>query len=813
MKKKVLFILTSLLLSSGFFSQTGTIIGNVKDKNTQEFIFGAKVFVENTNNGQITDDAGNYKFTLNPGTYNFKVTASGYVSQIQYNIVISSGGVQQLNFELSNTVISIDEIKVTDSKATKINTTDMTTPLSVQQLTSEEIKSNPGGGFDVSKVVQTLPGVGSTGGGAPRNDIIVRGGAPNENVYYLDGIEIPVLNHFQTQGSSGGAQGILNVTFIEDLKLTSSAFDARYDNALASTFVIKQRQGNTEKFSGNIRTGLTETALTLEGPLSKSKKNSFLLSSRFSYLDLLFKLIDLPIRPRYSDFQYKVTHKFNNKTTFNAIGIGAIDKFSFGATRNSSPENEYFRRSLPFIEQWNYTTGFSAKHLISKGFINFALSRNMFNNEITRYEDARNDESEFLNLKLVSQEIENKFRFDVNKYVNGWKYSAGLVGQYVKYNTNFYSKIANPVFDSSGNQLVPAIELNSKSAIEFFKYGAFIQVSKKFFNEKLLISSGLRNDMNTFTKDGNNLLKTISPRLSFAYQLSKKFDVSASIGSYYKTPSYTTLGFRDQSSLLVNKNLKYINSIHYVLGTQYLPTESLRITLEGFYKTYSNYPVSVNNGISLGNQGSEFGAVGNEAATSIGSGETYGFELFVQQKLIKKIFYFASYSYVRSFYTGLDGKSIASAWDNQHLLSATLGYKLRKNWQIGVKYRLAGGTPYTPFNLTASQQNYVVTGSGTLDFDQLNQNRLNSFSQVDLRIDKIANFKKFSMTFFIDIQNLFATAQQGTPYYSFKRKDDNSGFETTDGLALQSDGSNAIPLLLENTSKNVTPTLGLIFEF
>ena len=147
------------------------------------------------------------------------------------------------------------------------------------------------------------------------------------------------------------------------------------------------------------------------------------------------------------------------------------------------------------------------------------------------------------------------------------------------------------------------------------------------------------------------------------------------------------------------------------------------------------------------------------------------------------------------------------------MLSATLGYKLRKNWQIGVKYRLAGGTPYTPFNLTASQQNYVVTGSGTLDFDLLNQNRLNSFSQVDLRIDKIANFKKFSMTFFIDIQNLFATAQQGTPYYSFKRKDDNSGFETTDGLALQSDGSNAIPLLLENTSKNVTPTLGLIFEF
>ena len=198
----------------------------------------------------------------------------------------------------------------------------MTTPLSVQQLTSEEIRSSPGGNFDVSKVVQTLPGVGVSNGTGDRNDIIIRGGAPNENVYYLDGIEIPVLNHFQTQGSSGGAQGILNVSFIESLKLTSSAFDARYDNALASTFVIKQRDGNPERLSGNVRVSATESVLTLEGPLSS--QTTFLASARKSYLGLLFKLIDLPIRPNFYDFQYKVTHKFNNKFSLSAIGLGAI---------------------------------------------------------------------------------------------------------------------------------------------------------------------------------------------------------------------------------------------------------------------------------------------------------------------------------------------------------------------------------------------------------------------------------------------------------------------------------------------------------
>jgi len=811
---KVILLFTILFFSIQVVqSQNGTLTGYVKDKNTQELIFGAKVFVENTEIGAITDVDGNYKLSIPTGTYNLKVVATSYVSDTKYNIVISSGGVQQVNFELTGEVQNLGEVTVKYDKNKKAATTDMITPLSVQQLTYEEIKSNPGGGFDVSKVVQTLPGVGSTGGGAPRNDIIVRGGAPNENVYYLDGIEIPVLNHFQTQGSSGGAQGILNVTFIEDLKLSSSAFDARYDNALASTFVIKQRQGNQEKVSGNLRTSLTESAVTLEGPLGKSKKTNFLLSSRFSYLDLLFKLIDLPILPKYSDFQYKITHKFSNKTTLTALGIGAIDNFSFRKTKNSSPENEYFRRSLPFISQWNYTTGFNVKHLINKGFINFSLSRNMFNNQIDRFEDAKNDQEEFRNLKLVSQEMENKFRFDYNKYVNGWKYSFGVMGQYVKYNTDFYSKLTNAIYDNSGNLLAPAIEFTSKSAIEFFKYGAFTQVSKNIFNERLLVSGGLRTDLNSFLVNGNNPLKTLSPRLSMSYHISKKVDITASVGSYYKIPTYTTLGYRDQNNQLTNKNLQYINSKHYVFGGQYLPNESLRLTLEGFYKTYSNYPVSIANGISLGNQGSEFGAVGNEAVTSIGKGETFGFEFFIQQKLAKKIFYFASYTFVRSYYSGANNALIASAWDNQHLLSATLGYKLKNNWQLGLKYRLSGGVPYTPFNLEQSQETYATTGVGFLDYTNLNSNRLKTFNQVDLRLDKIANFKKFTLTFFIDIQNLLLNPQQGTPYYTFKRNADNSGFETTDGKTLKTDGSNGIPLILNSESKNVTPTLGLIFDF
>ncbi len=811
----MLKILKIIFFSSIYFlnakAQTnGIVIGNIKDKNTQETIVGAAVSIEGTTNGVTSDADGNFKLNVPVGTYILKASFVGYISLIKENIVVTSGNAQIVNFELESALKNLNTVEITFDKGKSASAADMITPLSVQQLTTEEIKSNPGGNYDVSKVIQTLPGVGGAYGGSPRNDIIVRGGAPNENVYYLDGIEIPVLNHFQTQGSSGGAAGILNVSFIEDVKLSSSAFDAKYDNALASAFIIRQREGNPEKLSGNFRLSGTEVASTFEGPLGK--KTNFLESARRSYLQYLFQALDLPIRPNFWDFQYKITHKFNSKTTLTAIGIGAIDEFAFAAPKKSTPENIYIVRSLPYINQWNYTTGFSLKRLINKGFMNFTISRNMFNNALDKFEDDKKTETA-RTFKLRSQEIENKFRWDINKFLNGWKITGGIIGQYVKYNTKLFNKVHSAITDTLGNEIAPALYININSDIEFFKYGASAAASKNIFNEKLLVSFGLRTDMNSFLKDGNNPLNTISPRLSTAYHISRKFDITASVGSYYKIPTYTTLGYRDIDNVLANKTMKYIKSNHFVLGTQFLPNESLRFTVEGFYKQYDNYPVSALTGISLANQGADFGSVGSEKINSTGKGECYGFEFFVQQKLVKKIFYVFSYTYVRSLFSGMNSKLIASSWDNQHLISTTLGYKFGRNWQLGLKYRLAGGAPYTPFDLEASRQNYLLLGTGVLDYNNINSKRLKAFNQLDLRIDKKMNFKRTSLDAFIDVQNMTAFKQQPNPSYTFKRNADNTGFETTDGAAAKLDGSNCIPVILQNSSLSATPTIGLIFEF
>ncbi|CAN5366022.1 TonB-dependent receptor [soil metagenome] len=815
MKIRSFLILFKILIFiiSAYGQNKGQIIGTIRDKNTQESIIGASISVEGTSLGNVTDLDGRFKISNIPvGSYNVRASFIGYTSQIRFNLNVTSGNDQIITFLLQEEARQLNEIEITTNRQRSAAAADITTPLSVQSLSSEEIRSNPGGNFDISRVVQVLPGVGgSTGVGGFRNDIIIRGGAPNENVYYLDGIEIPVINHFTTQGSAGGPTGILNISFLEDVKLSSSAFDARHENALASVFQFRQREGNPERFSGNLRLSGTEFATTLEGPISE--RTNYIVSARRSYLQFLFKAIDLPIRPNYWDFQYKVTHRINQKTTLTAIGVGAIDEFTFAQPRESTPENEYILRSQPIINQWNYTVGLNLKKNINNGFLTFILSRNMFDNNLDRFENNEQNTNSFRLLKVRSQEIENKLRIEVNKRKNGWIYTYGISGQYVKFNNLVFNRIRKEITKAQDVVVQPGIILNFNSEIDFFRYGLFTHFARNFLNNRLGLSAGMRTDMNSFTTTGNNPLKTLSPRISASYILLPKWTVNASVGSYFKLPIYTVLGYQDQEGVFSNQDAKYINSVHYVTGFEFLPREDLRFTVEGFYKDYSNYPVSLRDGISLANQGGDFGAIGNEPVISNGKGRAYGFEFYVQQKLVKNIFAVFSYTFVRSEFSGADGILVPSAWDNRHLISTLLGRKFSKGWEIGLKYRFAGGAPFTPFDLEASRFNYASSGTGILDFSRFNSNRLGAFNQFDFRVDKKWNFKRLTFDLFLDVTNAFLQASPAYPRYIFKRTDDNLGFATIDGQPLQADGSNAFPLILENNDPAVIPTIGFILEF
>ena len=812
-----------LLLSVLFFffftnavaQGNGRLYGKVVDRATQLPLAGVSVSFQDTSKGTTTDSAGTFRFTdLAIKTYTIVFTGVGYKPQTYYNIVIGAGNETTLTIELEPAVSSLSEVVVRSNRRTAVAAT-IESPLSVQRLTTEEIRSNPGGNFDISKVIQTLPGVGGgIGGGGFRNDIIIRGGAPNENVFYLDGIEIPVINHFQTQGSSGGPQGILNVSFIEDVKLSSSAFEARYDNALSSVFQFRQRTGNPNRVQGNVRLSATDLSATLEGPLSNNKKTTFLASARRSYLQFLFSLIDLPIRPNYWDFQTKITHQLNDKTTLSFIGLGAIDEFSFAQLKDATPEKLYVLNSNPFINQWNYTAGINLKRLVKDGFVNIALSRNTFDNDIQQYQDNETKLPAEQTLSYHSQETENKLRVDVNKYRNGWKWAYGASAQLAEFSNSTFSIIRRELRDENGTITQPGESLSFSSPLKnFWRLGGFAQVSRRFFDSRLGISAGLRTDMNTVTATGDNPFKTLSPRVAFSYVLAERWTANASVGRYFKIPPYTILGFADNNGVLVNKDSRYLRSDHYVAGVEFLPNNALRFTAEAFYKHYDNVPVSLRNGISLSNLGSDFNVLGNEAVTTDGQGRAYGFELFAQQKLTKRFFGILSYTFYRSEYTGLDGKYIPSSWDNRHLLSATMGYKLPRNWEVGVKFRFQGGAPYTPFDEVASQLNYLSRGQGILDYARLNTLRLKSFHSSDIRIDKKWNYRRTTIDLFLDVTNWYLAKSSEPDSYTFKRNADNTGFATTDGQPIKPNGSNAIPVRLSNSEASVTPSIGFIIEF
>lgn len=810
--KKYLITIVLFVLCINAFAQTGVISGRIKDKKTEVPVIGATIMLEGTSLGAAADTDGRFVIRDIPTkTYNVKAQALGYEAVTIYNVVVSSGNEQVITIDMeSGASTTLKEVVVKKNPFAH----NAETPLSLLTLSAQEIKSNPGGNFDVSRVIQAFPGVGGTSGsvGGYRNDLIIRGGAPNENVYYIDGIEVPVINHFATQGSAGGPTGIVNLSFIEDVNLYTSAFPAKYDNPLSGVLQLKLRDANPNKIQSNFRLSATELAYSIDGPITD--KISFEASARKSYLQFLFQALQIPIQPAYWDFQYKVNYKINKKLTLYTLAIGAIDNFSFITPKNLTPENVYILHANPLINQWSYTNGYGLKKLINKGYWNLTFSRNMMNNQLDKYTDNQNPSEATRLLKTNSTEAETKMRFQVNKYDGKWSYSYGAMVQYDNYSNDFFTQLTSPVLDSLGNTIVPAVTIKSNSSVGFMKYGAYGQVAVKLANNKLNLSLGIRTDGNTFMTNGNDVGKQISPRLSASYMLSERLSFNASFGRYYKIPTYTILGLTDSAGNYVNKGIDYTACDHYVAGFEYQPEkQGRRLTLEGFYKVYDKYPVSLMDGISLANKGGNFNVLGNEPVTSTGKGRSYGMEFQVQQKLTGNLFVVLSYTLYKSEFTNADGKYLSASWDNGNLVSFIGGYKFKRNIELGVKFRYQGGAPTTPFDMAASQANYGTLGTGTLDYTKFNTLRLASFNSMDIRVDKKWNYKKWSLDLYFDMTNAYAASQPASATFTFKRTDDNKNFVTTDGKPLRVDGSNGVPLILDNSSKVVIPTIGFIVEF
>jgi len=746
-------LLLLLLLPSLIFSQIdGTINGYIFDSKSQLPLFGANVVIEGTEKGTISDENGFFEISeIKPQSYNLTISYIGYQSKKIFNVIIKSIGNQSLEIYLTESTQELDEVILFESPFKK----SIETPLSINTFSRVEIESYPGADNDVTKVVQSMPGLSPSVGGF-RNDIIIRGGAPNETVYYLDEIEIPNINHFSTQGSAGGPQGMINISFIDEVTLSTSAFGVEYDNPLSGVLQFNQRNGNPNNISGNFRFGASDSAITIEGPFSKSDKNktTFIFSARKSYLQFLFKLIGLPIRPDYWDFQGKINHKIDDYNSINIIGLGAIDNFSVEAPEDFDFTQQSFLEQVPIIKQNSTTIGASwiRKFKDSKGQFILALSTNKLKNIFSRYSD--NENLQGLYFRNDSHEWETKLKTKTINYVDDWKITWGTNFQYSDYYNNTTDII---------NQVEYLTHIN------FYKYGLYGSISKSFINSKLDISLGIRADEDNFS-EGSKLLSNVSPRISTSYALSedRKLKWNSSVGVYFKIPTYTVLGFKDIFGNFTNQNAKYTKSNHYVTGLDYALGNASRISIEGFIKQYENFPISIVDGVSLANKGADFEVLGNENIITNGKGKTKGIEFLFQQKLTRNFYGIFSYTFFKSEFTDINGNYLPSVWDSKHLSSFSGGYKLKRNWEISSRWRFAGKTPYVPYDLDSSLLNYP---NMILDYSQLGNIKLSNFSQLDIRLDKKWNKEKISVNFFIEILNLLAQKIPTPPEYGLERDD------------------------------------------
>ena len=792
MPKRYYILLALLLNVSSLLAQQGTLKGQVYSTKSNEPLESASVRVQGTSLGARTDVQGRFVIAgLKPGFVRLIVSMLGYETTTSAEVQVIGNQTSFIDIALDEASTSLTEVVVRPNMRLKR----VESPLSLQTLGIKQIEKNAGANRDISKLVQTLPGVGATD--PNRNDLIVRGGGPSENVFYLDGIEIPVINHFSTQGASGGVVGMINPDFVREISFYTGAFPASRTNALSSVMEIKQRDGDTDRIHIKASVGASDAALTVEGALSE--KSSFIASARQSYLQWLFKAIKLPFLPTYNDFQLKYKHRFNAHNELTILGIGAIDDMSLNTKLQStgSEVQRYILSYLPRYKQWNYTVGAVYKHYGAEHTDSWVLSRNMLRNSSVKHQS--NDPTLPKLSEYQSDETESKLRYERMYTTLPFKLSFGAGLRYADYRNR-----AERLAYQSG-KVVP---LSYDAHIRLLAYSAFAQASDEYLDRRLKIGLGVNLVGNTLNSVMSNPFPQLSPRLSVSFALTDDIDLNANFGRYAMQPSYTSMGNQAPDGTYPNKmRLRYIMSNQAVLGGEYHLGSYLHFSAEGFYKSYSSYPISELEGISLASKGTEYGQVGAEAVLSTGEGRAYGAEVVARLMPWHQFSATATYTLFRSEFTDKAGIYRPSSWDTRQMLNLLLSYRLGKSWYLSASWRYSGGAPYTPIDieLSTNKAAWTVTNRAYPDYARFNTLRLPAKHQLDLRLDKEFYFKRWMLNLYLDVQNAYLSSYVSAPIYTNR---DSSG-EVMDH---PSDPERQRLRQLDYYSKLILPTLGLIIK-
>ncbi len=700
---------------------TGTIAGRVTDVVTQQPLAGVTVTVMGTTLGGISRPTGDYSITVPVGMYRVRASKVGYEPVILTDVVVAAGKQTTLDIALRETTLQLESVTVTPDYFPSITTA----PVSLRDFGNEEIRRLPGGLEDVVRAVSIVPGVAQVQQG--RNDLVVRGGAPSENLYTVDNIPIPNINHFATQGASGGPLSFVNLDYVKDTRFSTGGFGVRDGDKLSSVLALDLRDGRTDRIGGKATISASQFGLNLDGPISED--GSFLVSVRRSYLDFIFKAAGFGFVPEYWDFLGKASYAITPHDRVTILNIGAIDDVKLF---NDTPDQRYDNAQVLVSSQREYVAGATWRHLFSSGYFTLTAAQTVFT-----YDYAQTD----TNLRPIftdtSREYETSIRAEALVQLS--RTASLIVGAEAR-PLRFAGDILLPPFATSAGDTV---SVNVHPDLSALKGGAYVELTLEMMDRLRATIGGRANYFDLlathFSGEG---------RVSLSYALSRVTSLTASAGIYHQSPSTIWIATNE-----ANRDLSFIRCDQYIAGIEHLVRSDTKVSLEIYRKNYSDYAASTvqpylvlaSTGAGFGGAQEGFASFGIVPLTSVGKGYAQGAELFVQKKLSDVPCYgTAGATWSEAYFAGRDGVYRPGAYDQRWIVNLGGGYLFGEEWEVSAKFRLSTGRPYTP---------YLPTG--LLDTSRINSARTEVNHSLDLRVDKRWNFARWNLITYLDVQDVY----------------------------------------------------------
>lgn len=747
----ILSIIVTILFAPDFVqAETGQITGRITDAATAKPLDNKAVIVIGGQWGASSNLDGYFEITGIPyGTYRVELSHVGYLTVIRAEVIVSAGAPATVNEALTPVNIESEGVTVSSGLFTRA----LLAPPGSTRLSAEEIRRYPGGFEDVVRTVSTLPGVAVVTEGG-RNDLLVRGGGPSENLYIVNGIEIPNINHFGVQGSGSGSLSFINLDFVDQVEFSAGGFGVEYGDKLSSVLEIGLRSGRNDRFGGRMTVSASQYGIDGEGPLPGG--GGILLSARKSYLDLIFKAAGLAFVPVYTDYNLAAAWDLPGGDRLTLIGLAAIDRVD---RDNSSLDKRIENAGIMDNSQDQFVLGTSYRRLSTGGYWDFSIGGNRTG---YRYSQADQNEVEFFS----SDAIESEFKFkatNVRTNLLGGTVRTGFgIGSALIDNTTTF---ADTIIDRSGNRL-PRADLGLPSALSeddnFNRMTGFFEF-KRNLTDRMRTTAGIRGDYYAF------LNEEFYPsfRLGLDYKLSSRWQTKLHAGRYYQPPSYVWL------LNPANRDLKALSSDMLLGGMEYLVRDDLLFKVEVYHKWMTDLPagatpetdylVLTNSGTGYGGREDDFASFGYRLLNSSGTGKAMGVEFQLQKRYTPKGFYGqAGLSLGKSRYTAPNGMTYPGQYDQAVTFNLSGGYKPNPEWEFSGKIRYWTGSPYTPVYRPSDNGGKIVN----IPEEYLSR-RLVPGHHFDLRVDRRFNFRDWGMIVYLDIQKVYNYQIRVRPSYNF----------------------------------------------